>query len=169
MINPHFHNIKVTVFDLHREIETIKHRTHTGVLQAAMLIRGYAQDICPVDTGNLKASAFVTWKYGTERGTAKANWSHRKSDYTGEPRNVSRLKADHRKVVAQTAQLVEFGDVVIGFSAYYAGQAHEEHHTIGERHFLTKAVERKREDALDIIHHTAEGRGYRAGESTGIM
>jgi len=155
MINPHMHNIKGTIFNMQREFEEIKNRTPRGLVEAAMLIRGNAQDRCPVDTGNLKASAYVVWKKGYKR---TGRWSKRKSKYDGRPKDLGRLKRDHAKITADHEKLVSWGDVVIGFSAWYAMYVHQGTQKQRARPFLRKAMRDKRQEAIEIVRKTAAGK-----------
>lgn len=52
---------------LNAEIEKIEGRTKAGLWEAALMVRREAQKLCPVDTGNLKASAY-TLAYQTPEG-----------------------------------------------------------------------------------------------------
>jgi len=155
MINPHIHNVKTTIFGIRRDFEEIRFRTPKGVVQAAMHIRGYAQDICPVDTGNLKASAYVVWSKGYDR---KGRWSRKNSKYDHKPKDIDRMKKDHKKVTAEHRSFIAGQrNVIIGFSAYYALFAHEENHDVGEKKFLEKAWRRKRKEALEIVNKAVTG------------
>lgn len=42
-----------------REVQQIKGRTRQGMRAAALLVRRESQKICPVDTGNLRGSAYT--------------------------------------------------------------------------------------------------------------
>lgn len=45
--------------NLNRELSNIKGRTIAGLLAAGLIIQARAQELVPVDTGNLKGSAFT--------------------------------------------------------------------------------------------------------------
>jgi hypothetical protein len=53
--------------NLNKEIKNIEGRTKAGLWQAALLVRHQSQELTPVDTGNLKGSAF-TDSYDTPKG-----------------------------------------------------------------------------------------------------
>lgn len=54
--------------NLNKEIKGIKGRTKAGLWEAALMIRNRAQHLCPVDIGNLKASAVTPPPIDTPRG-----------------------------------------------------------------------------------------------------
>lgn len=55
----YFIGLKKVQANLNREIKKIKGRTKTGLWQAALVIRRRAQQLTPVDTANLKGSAYT--------------------------------------------------------------------------------------------------------------
>ena len=46
--------------NLNKEIKKIENRTQAGVTAAALKVKAESQKLTPVDTGNLKASAYVS-------------------------------------------------------------------------------------------------------------
>ena len=52
--------LKEVTRNLNSGIRKIKGRTERGMGLAAIHVKGEAQKLCPVDTGNLRSSAFVT-------------------------------------------------------------------------------------------------------------
>ena len=55
--------------NLNREILGIKGRTRAGVMKAALLVKNRSVKRTPVDTGNLRASAYVQeWRIGKGPG-----------------------------------------------------------------------------------------------------
>ena len=48
-------------------VKDIEGATVSGLLEAGLLVKGDAQRITPVDTSNLKASAYVIWGGGKKR------------------------------------------------------------------------------------------------------
>lgn len=135
---------------LNREIRQIERRTLQGMVEGAELIRADAQRITPVDTGNLKNSAFVVWPRGGTGGGGS---------FRGE--DSGRMSAEHSKAVADARRLAGSDGVVIGFSAYYAVYVHENekaHHAgSGEAKFLEKAVRRNENKVVIVIKRRAEG------------
>lgn len=53
--------------NLNSEIRGIRNRTKAGLREAALVVRKRAQELSPVDTGHLKASAY-TEAFDTARG-----------------------------------------------------------------------------------------------------
>jgi len=51
--------LDVVLRNLNREILGIKNRTRAGLREAALMVRRRSQQLTPVDTGNLKASAYT--------------------------------------------------------------------------------------------------------------
>ena len=63
----YFTGLKRVQANLNNEITKIKGRTKAGLWSAALVVRRRAQQLSPVDTGNLKGSAFTN-AYDTPKG-----------------------------------------------------------------------------------------------------
>lgn len=55
----YFTGLKRVMSNLNKEINGIKGRTKAGLMYAALVIRRRSQQLTPVDTGNLKGSAYT--------------------------------------------------------------------------------------------------------------
>lgn len=55
----YFIGLKRVQNNLNREIKKIKGRTKAGLMHAALVIRRRSQQLTPIDTGNLKGSAYT--------------------------------------------------------------------------------------------------------------
>jgi len=51
--------VDIVLKNLNTEIRKIKNRSEAGLLKAGLLVQKKAQEMAPVDTGNLKASAYT--------------------------------------------------------------------------------------------------------------
>ena len=67
MRNIYFTGLSQINRNLNKEIKKIKGRTKAGLWQAALMVRKQSQELTPVDTGNLRGSAF-TDSYDTQKG-----------------------------------------------------------------------------------------------------
>jgi hypothetical protein len=118
--------------NLNEAIARIEQRTQAGVLEAALYIRGEAQKLTPLVSGNLRASAFVSWASGVKTRTPIFK------DVPIYPAGVAQQRMTEwtsmtEASVARTkiAQFVskDRGEglfmVNVGFSAIYAIKVHE--------------------------------------------
>jgi hypothetical protein len=114
-----------TMKGLNVELEKIKGRCNAGLIEAAILIRRSTETtppLTPVDTGNLRASWFVT--------TAKSNVAESETgSFKG--KTAANMRSEHTRVITESKSLIaanlsrkgEF--IVIGYSANYALFVHE--------------------------------------------
>ncbi len=116
--------------NLNKEISMIEGRTVGGMLQAGLLVKREAQKITPVDTSNLKASAYVVW------GGGKANTKVRRGSSDGKFRDKTKSKSskgsaskmasqDKAVVSERSSKTYRFPFAEIGFTAFYALFVHE--------------------------------------------
>jgi len=105
------------------EIDRVKRVTKKSLIKAGLLIQRSAQKKTPVDTGNLKASAFTMW------GSKPALTGPRFKDAGKEK---GRMIRDHMTVTSESRARTTLGSrkgspkVEVGFSAYYALFVHED-------------------------------------------
>ncbi len=110
--------------NLNKEIEKIEGRTVQGMHQAGRLVQREAQKITPVDTGNLKGSAYVIW--GGRRRKTKAISD--KKFKKGKSKSADKVMTEHSgKVGARQGanQIIQHPFAEIGFTAFYAVFVHE--------------------------------------------
>lgn len=116
-------NVDRVLGNLNREISGIANRTQAGLTAAALFVRGEAQKITPVDTGNLRSSAYTVSPGGIVQGSnAQAPAA---SKLTG------RVESIKPEIYAE-----------IGFTAFYAVFVHEikKNYTVGDWKFLERAL-----------------------------
>lgn len=53
------HGTQRVIMNLAREVKSVEKRTQAGMWRAAMMIKRYSMQLTPVDTGNLKGSAYT--------------------------------------------------------------------------------------------------------------
>lgn len=152
--------------NLAKEIKRIPFRTKKGMISAGFLIQRESQKLTPVDTGNLKNSAFVTWGLGTG-STGK----------TFKGSDASEMSERHNKVVSDEASTLSNSEmspeVKIGYSASYAIFVHENTEAshvksktgkggtadlvqVGESKFLEKAIKRNKHRILQTIKNEGQ-------------
>lgn len=99
-----------------------------GLIKAGLTIQRKAQEIVPVDLGNLRSSAFTVWT-GMREAVEVPKFE---SDPEGKRKvDVGRLATDHDRITSEYSARAEsvMSDrvmkVFVGFSAYYAIFVHE--------------------------------------------
>ena len=121
----------VVLKNLNKEIGKIKGATVDGLLEAALLIKGDAQRVTPVDTGNLRASAYVIWGGGGKRTKARSNPTFKQKAKAGKRgtaerfKNIQRIISEHTAVINERSKLSRDPFAEIGFTAFYAAAVHE--------------------------------------------
>jgi hypothetical protein len=102
--------------NLHREVAKINDSGQAGVVEAALWVKGKAQRLTPVVTGNLQNSAFVVWPKG---GQTNARFTGEDSDS---------MRSQHAGVVSETKARVAAKRqpvAAVGFSSAHARRTHE--------------------------------------------
>ena len=130
---------------LRKEIAEIKPNTKKGLISAAFEIQREAQLRCPVQFGNLHASAFVVWGMGGTKATPV---------FEGDDK--AQMTTRHQEVVAAENKEHTKGKVSVGvgFSASYAIYVHENlmaKHYVGEAKFLQHAIEQNKDKIVKLI------------------
>ena len=167
----HLSGLDEVLQNMNKQVEQIEGVTLKGLYRASIPIRKTAQDLCPVVTGNLKASAYTV----TSRGNVQAGKS---PTFKGD--NASEMSSHHSSSVDERQYAV--GDdknptVEVGFTAVYAASVHEnpnagqtpesEAYTKtgkqiastkpkGQWKFLEEALKRNENDILDVIQREAK-------------
>lgn len=150
--------------DLNASVNKIAFRNKKGLIKSGLFVQREAQQRVPIDTGNLKASAFTVW--GPSEGKTSASFRGKDS---------SKLHSRHRKLTAKWGSAMPRGNfnpgVTVGFSAFYAWIVHEDVNAshmktvrvkvggkkvsqfrqIGEAKYLEKAVRMNKHKILQII------------------
>ena len=152
--------------NLNEEVRGIKFRTKKGMISAGFLIQRESQKRTPVDTSNLRASAFVVWGPGT--GVSNKTFSGP---------DASEVSSRHAQVVGREGASLPAGisnpQVTVGHSVAYAIYVHENtmaNHRkskksksgivgivqVGEAKFLEKAIDQNRGRIVETIRREAE-------------
>ena len=150
---------------LNEAVRKIRFRTKQGMIKAGLYIQRQSQKLTPIDTGNLKASAFTVWGGG---GRASAHFSGK---------DAAAMSMDHATAVAEERAAMPGGlmgdlspSVSVGYSAAYAVYVHEDleashvktvkdkgkkgatmQMAVGEAKFLEKAVVNNLPEIIALI------------------
>jgi len=137
--------------NLRRSIQKINtDLSRVGMMKAGELVMRRSKAITPVDTGNLKESAFVVFG-----GEGLAPQAVATSNFNTDSAEGQRVELEHPEVINEfliTKRPDPFA--VVGHSAFYALKEHEaveEKHEIGEPKFLEKAARASQKDILKIL------------------
>ncbi len=112
---------KVTA-NLALEVEKVKTVTVASLLEAGLLIKSDSMRITPVDTGNLRQSAYVLWGGGGERVRTSSEPSFKAGKKGAD---ASRLASNHAEVLNERKKFSTDPFVEIGYTAHYAAAVHE--------------------------------------------
>ena len=128
----HWEGIDKVIKNINKEIEKLEKVTVQGLLEAALLVKGDAQRITPVDTGNLKASAYVIWGGGKSPVKSQSNPTFSRSKgRKGSAKRFAKVAgmqsdiAQHNAVLNQRKKPSTNLYAEVGFTARYALQVHE--------------------------------------------
>ena len=163
-----------TLHGIDRAARRIPFKSRKGLIRAGLYIQGESQKRTPVDTGNLRASAFTVWGPGKgtnfspefkQEGTKKiaqrdSQGRFAKSKVSSRRREeIAALEAGHAEfILAQSSDLV--GDVLegtievrVGYGAYYALFVHEKGVSRSQRgsKFLERALMENRAIIIRFI------------------
>jgi hypothetical protein len=143
---------------INKEIDLMEGRTVQGLLEAALRVKKDAIILAPVDTGNLRNSAYVLWgvKGAAQGGQASGSFKPDK-------RSKIDPEAQHSSVIAERKSLGKKSAdpyAEIGFTAHYALDVHENtdlNHPAGQAKFFEDALLQNRETIFAIIKKRALG------------
>jgi len=164
--------------ELHREAKKISMKSMTGLVRGGFVIQRAAQKGVPVDTANLKASAFVVFDKGKvlrrldqiETPNFKEHGkSSRGRDALGRftkatqgaGADTEKLKRDHKAAIAAAEGMSgAYGSkvVFVGFSASYAIFVHEDEdaeHSVGGPKFMERAITDNLAEIISAIREEA--------------
>jgi hypothetical protein len=125
------HGLDEVMRNLNRQIEQIKGDVLAGLLEAGLFIQRAAQERVPVDTGNLKASAY-TRNHPSERDAVEVGFTAAYAPFVHEAEG--KLKGQPRR----------------------GGSGKGTYWETGEPKFLQKAVEDNLYKIVEIIRKRAE-------------
>lgn len=125
---------------INKEVQKIKGATVDGMLEAALFVQRDAQLLTPVDTGNLRASAYVIYGGGGRIVRSKSNPTvHNKKGKAGSSARFLTV-ASHNGVLTQRKKPSIDPYAEIGFTADYALAVHERLRGKGKGGKLGKVV-----------------------------
>ncbi len=149
--------------NLNSEIKKIENRSEAGLLEASLLIKKEAVKQTPVDTGNLRNSAFVIAQHksptnpGNFKGKNKEEMAYQHSAVKSKVKDV--LKSVKKQHLISTC---------VGYSANYAAAQHEINYThmkwdkksggyfaVGNWKFLENAIKDNYKNIIKIIARRA--------------
>ena len=119
--------------NLNKEAAKIGRTSVKNLLTAGLLVKGKSQKIVPVDTANLKASAYVVWGGGgssvksapPRSGEGKFR-DEKKSKSSSVSGTASKLSSQHQVVINTEKKPSLNPYATIGFTAFYALFVHED-------------------------------------------
>jgi len=160
MKRTHITGIDQAIQNIRKEVEQIQGVTLKGLFRAGLKIRGEAQRLCPVVTGNLKASAYTI-------ASENSSMEQTEGDFSGE--NAGEMSSHHSSVLASRESAIRNNinpAVEVGFTAEYAVKVHENPNTgqatypgaseVGQWKFLEEALKRNEDYVLDVIRREAK-------------
>lgn len=157
--------VEKSVKALNKELRRIPFMTKKGLIKGGLYIQRRSQQRCPVDTANMKASAFTVWGEGTgsnpsptfkKEGKKRKGVSKRTKVNTTQ---LNQLKRDHAAITSEeNAKLPgkhQSNPVVeVGFTAAYSIYVHENtkaKHTVGQAKFLERTLDEDQDDVFRIV------------------
>jgi len=157
MVGAKVEGLEAVLGALNLEIRRIKNKTKAGMIKGGFRILRRAQELTPINTGNLRSSGFITW------GRSSGKYA---KDYKGPAaeeikQGVEQTVDEARQIVGDANMFKGEPTVMIGFGAFYAIYVHEDldvEHNVGQAKFLQQAVEDMREAVLnDIVSEASTG------------
>lgn len=114
---------------LNEQTAKIKGKTRKGMTIVVLKIRRDSQKITPVDTGNLRASAYTIVGGGIKRPSVNKS----RASFVTKDKSGMRVAAEHQSVIdANTSpQFGVYG--IVGYTAHYALKVHEDLKAAGRR------------------------------------
>lgn len=155
---------------INEEVNKIRGASLRGIVDAGFKIRTEAQKKCPVVTGNLRASAFVSWG---SRGVAEnSSVGGTFKEVPGRTGEAAKRESERQQTLADSkarvAGATDQAVVEIGFSAVYATRIHELPQagktgkpgasTVGEWKFLESALKENESEILNIVAREVRNR-----------
>lgn len=152
--------------DLNKAIKDIEKRNAKGVFKGALEIKRTAasRNYCPVDWGNLRASAYALPKnipgIALRGSGTSPSFPHDAPYATG--KKAGALASNHKSAINEKKKILnamEDAGAIVGFTAYYAPIVHESPYAgknNGGPKFLQKAVKVKREAVIAHIMKEAK-------------
>lgn len=161
------HGLNKVLRNLNEKIRDIEGAGQKGLTRGAMHIRRLSQQKVPVDTGNLKASAYTISGSGAIGAGSHPSFKGKKAD---------EMASQHTTVIGEaqgraSREIEPYAEV--GFSAVYAwavhenpraghtggvspsGQSYKSYSEVGEYKFLEKAFREGKAEVLRVVKKEA--------------
>ncbi len=141
---------------LNKAVKRIKGRTTAGMLEAAVLVKAESVRITPIDTGNLRNSAYITWGGGKVKTRGRVS----RAKFDTEDKSGARVASEHGSVVNERKAIMKVEPFAeVGYTAYYAAAVHEapqsRKFTVGQSKFLEQALRNNSRNIFKIIQRRA--------------
>ena len=153
--------IKITglqkvIVGLNKALKKVKNKTTAGMLEAAVLVKGESLRITPIDTGNLRNSAYITWG----GGKVKTRGEMGGGSFDVNAEGGQKVAAEHSgKVEARKSKRPKEPFAEVGYTAYYAVDVHEappnRSFKVGQSKFLEQALRNNSRNIFKIIQRRA--------------
>jgi|TARA_R100000789_G_scaffold96157_1_gene97298 hypothetical protein len=153
--------VKITGLDkvvkgLNKSLKKIKNKTVAGMLEAAVLVKGESLRITPIDTGNLRNSAYITWGGGKVKTRSRIE----QGTFDTSDKSGAKVATEHNPTVERRKSIMTVNPFAeIGYTAHYAAAVHEapqsRKFTVGQSKFLEQALRNNSRNIFKIIQRRA--------------
>jgi len=124
--------LSATTASLNAFATRMRYVTLSTLIKVGFIIQGEAQRIAPVDTANMKASAFTMWGGGGSEKVVSQKPNYRMRGKSGKvltKHQIAKLRSDHRLFIKSLKKELPTSKnkptVIVGFGANYSLYAHE--------------------------------------------
>jgi hypothetical protein len=160
--------LKDTIRALNAEAGKIELASRKALLKSGLIIKNKSVPITPIDTGNLRESAFIV--YGGGKGRGAKNQTIATNNFNTEEEEGKRVANEHEPTVNSFAlRKHKTPFATIGYTAFYAEKEHE---TSGEKHaegtdwkFLERALLASKREVLSILEMSIRKTVKRQGKA----
>ena len=144
--------------NLNKEINKIEGDVQAGLIVGGALIKGHSQGECPVDLGNLRASAYLVAGNGQVEAESSFELSRRGKPDKGAER-VAAEHSGHIQSAASEAKSKGYPFIELGYTAFYAEAVHEDptaYHPSGKYKFLEDPIKKDANMVLELVKKKAK-------------
>lgn len=121
--------LDTVLLNLKKEIDKVEGRTRAGLAFGALIVKRKAIILAPIDTGNLRNSAYVISGGGLKGGKPKIKQTGSEGDFRNKSAGsdvADKMFSDHRSILAERSSVTsKYPFAEIGFTANYALMVHE--------------------------------------------
>lgn len=157
----HWIGVAAVMANIHRATDLIEGKTRGGMLAAGLVIKRDAVKLAPIDTGNLRNSAYVIaggGKKGIKKSQTGKEGTFKTSKAGGSKTTAGSMKSQHENILSMRIShggSLDKPFVEVGFTANYALAVHESvgrKFKVGQAKFLEHAITKnKREIKKQIM------------------